>query len=419
MLSCFFNCIIQCFTRVLGIMLMLAMERSTQAERQHHDDSDKMGWTTDCQKEVTSSTKIEADEGVDENIAHLYFFQLMSAIGWCHAKGVAHRDIKPENLLLSGAGDLKLADFGLATQFKNPRTGERKGSETADLWSCAIVLFVLFAGNTPWDTPVTSESWEYHEYVKTQGNTTDELWKKIPASALSPCERCARDQCRKANDFTADQGPSMVCEIEPIPRQAWPNHYEVAVATNMLERFHIDFSQEVPSSQTTASMELDTKFKIDESRAHPGWSMYTIDQADTPTSEINNLDWEPIDKATQSIPADNQEKGYGHISVLDELAQDPSMSQFAATQSVPMTLTQMAVKYGDILPPLGRTRFISLKPLSQLVATLTSALQHLNVPIAPMQDLAYASGRKVIIRVQTSDKRKQPLHGNIVIETEN
>jgi serine/threonine-protein kinase CHEK1 len=59
--------------------------------------------------------KIEADEGVAEDVAHLYFTQLMSAIRWCHGKGVAHRDIKPENMLLSKNGDLKLADFGLAT----------------------------------------------------------------------------------------------------------------------------------------------------------------------------------------------------------------------------------------------------------------------------------------------------------------
>jgi serine/threonine-protein kinase Chk1 len=70
--------------------------------------------------------KIEADEGVGVDVAHLYFTQLVEAIGWCHGKGIAHRDIKPENMLLSERGDLKLADFGLATQFLSPRTGERK-----------------------------------------------------------------------------------------------------------------------------------------------------------------------------------------------------------------------------------------------------------------------------------------------------
>ena len=59
--------------------------------------------------------KIEADKGVGEDIAHAYFSQLVSAVGYMHSKGVAHRDIKPENMLLSADGNLRIADFGLAT----------------------------------------------------------------------------------------------------------------------------------------------------------------------------------------------------------------------------------------------------------------------------------------------------------------
>ncbi|KHN85416.1 Aurora kinase A-A [Toxocara canis] len=44
--------------------------------------------------------------------AAAYVCQLASAIGYCHQKKVIHRDIKPENVLISGNGDLKIADFG-------------------------------------------------------------------------------------------------------------------------------------------------------------------------------------------------------------------------------------------------------------------------------------------------------------------
>ena len=49
-----------------------------------------------------------------EDIARRYFQQLISAVGFCHARGVFHRDLKPENLLLDARGDLKVSDFGLS-----------------------------------------------------------------------------------------------------------------------------------------------------------------------------------------------------------------------------------------------------------------------------------------------------------------
>ncbi|KAL5707519.1 cAMP-dependent protein kinase [Ranunculus cassubicifolius] len=104
-----------------------------------------------------------------EDAARKYFQQLISAVEFCHSRGVFHRDLKPENLLLDENGDLKVSDFGLSAvseQMKTdglfhtfcgtpayvaPEVLGRKGYEAAkvDIWSCGVILFVLMAGYLP------------------------------------------------------------------------------------------------------------------------------------------------------------------------------------------------------------------------------------------------------------------------------
>lgn len=49
-----------------------------------------------------------------EETARKYFQQLISAVDFCHSRGVSHRYLKPENLLLDENENLKVSDFGLS-----------------------------------------------------------------------------------------------------------------------------------------------------------------------------------------------------------------------------------------------------------------------------------------------------------------
>ncbi len=62
--------------------------------------------------------RIEPDYGMQKDLAHKYFQQLINGVEYIHSKGIVHRDLKPENLLLNDNDTLKIADFGLATLFQ-------------------------------------------------------------------------------------------------------------------------------------------------------------------------------------------------------------------------------------------------------------------------------------------------------------
>lgn len=51
---------------------------------------------------------------LDLDYAIEVMFQVGSALGYAHRRGVIHRDIKPENIMISASGRVLLLDFGLA-----------------------------------------------------------------------------------------------------------------------------------------------------------------------------------------------------------------------------------------------------------------------------------------------------------------
>ncbi|KAI0444417.1 putative serine/threonine protein kinase [Xylaria telfairii] len=394
--------------------------------------------------------KIEADIGVTQDIAHLYFLQLISGVSFMHSKGVAHRDLKPENILMSESGNLKIADFGLATMFEykgqkklsatmcgSPpyiapevlacARADRRSSDAAkyapelvDIWSCGVILFVLLVGNTPWEEP-TAQSWEFQEYKKTNGRSSDSLWGRIPADALSLLRGMMSIDPEKRFSFA---------QIRQHPWYTRNNRFLTAdgqisdpinVATKMLENLHIDFSQQAPASQRPSQPSEDAMEVDDGGSSH---TKMALSQPETPINDVL-FDWErptlrPFGmhgiSSTQPISRADASSATQPSTFFDALAEEPSMSQFSQTPGVPMTLTQRARKFRDIVPAHSFTRFFSHIPPQLLVQMLSDALHNLNVPLPSAYPYVGQGDHVATLRVKTIDDRKQGIHGEILID---
>ncbi|EWC43543.1 hypothetical protein DRE_01430 [Drechslerella stenobrocha 248] len=414
--------------------------------------------------------KIEADVGVQGDIAHFYFHQLLAGTEFIHSKGVAHRDVKPENILLDSNGNLKIADFGFATLYKHkgkvktstqlvgsppyvaPEVSQGIGyvGDLVDIWSCGVVLFVLLTGNTPWDEP-TNRSAEFLEYKSTGGRATYEPWNLIAEEVLSlirgmmavnPTERYTISDIKKHPWYTT---PNPIMSANGTCRDG------LALATRLVEGLHVDFTQSSdPLTLVSATPDDDM---ADDNDGYDSASQRRISSASTdviPSTqalsedmESLSLDWvdtnpelncsqqpsQYLRSKASALPAQQQlsqdffSSGYNYNDdqILASINEDPVQSQFAAQPTVPMTLTQVARQFNDICPAGRMTRFYTIWPYSRFLQLLLSSLRKAGVPVDARSHETEVTelrrqGETAYVKVKTRDSRKCVLVGTIGVE---
>ncbi|HEY2569956.1 MAG TPA: serine/threonine-protein kinase, partial [Solirubrobacteraceae bacterium] len=170
---------------------------------------------------------------------------MCSALMHAHERGVIHRDVKPQNVLVPHGADVpapiseafggvaKLTDFGGATLSGSDaltRTGDvlgtlaymapeqsegRDASETADLYSLALVLYEALSGVNPVRGATPAETVRrigrpVRPLARVRRNVPHELARTIDrALARSPSARGSLDQLREALERALEDGPRL------------------------------------------------------------------------------------------------------------------------------------------------------------------------------------------------------------------
>jgi len=160
-----------------------------------------------------------------------FMLQLISAVEHMHKNGLYHRDIKPENIFITSTGEMKLGDFGLATQslwsdeacvgsdrYMAPEQYDHGGNgyspAQADIWSIGICLLNVLFSRNPFVTPTESDVL-FADYVRDRqslfdvfpnmSNDTFEILSN--ALALDPTKRdlqALRSAVQRTLTFTVD-----------------------------------------------------------------------------------------------------------------------------------------------------------------------------------------------------------------------
>lgn len=371
--------------------------------------------------------KIEPDIGVDPEVAQFYFRQLLNALDYLHEHcGVAHRDIKPENILLDKDGNLKLADFGLASQFRRKDGTKRvardqRGSppylapeilysteyfaDLTDIWSAGILLFVLLTGETPWALPSRDDT-SFSAFLRNDGKLTSGAWSKIEFTQLNLIRKILQPDPRKRATIRDLKSHSWFSD-----RISFADDNDLCckpqvLAAKLLEKLEVSLGDDEYLKSTQDNL------YIDRSRVLSTQPMI---------SDIAQLVHNPLNINAFTFTQIN----FSQELFRDEsLAQEVKWTQFVNQDYATQQFMSGPIKLPTKLNPGRLTKFYCVCDMDVILPSLERALKLSSIPVKLglydkflrlVSELSYTDVFPVSIQIKTVDKKGWTLSGGITI----
>lgn len=145
--------------------------------------------------------------------------QLLDALDYSHSRNVVHRDIKPANILITGDGQLKIADFGIAKIDSSNLTqvGVVLGTPTymspeqfmghevdhrTDLYACGVILYQFLTGERPFSgSVITIMHQAVNKETPLPSSINPDVSKELDSVVRKAMSKRKEDRFQSASEF--------------------------------------------------------------------------------------------------------------------------------------------------------------------------------------------------------------------------
>ena len=217
------------------------------------------------------------------------FKQIMSAIAYCHEKGIVHRDMKLENILFSTESEdspIKIIDFGLSVllgkkdvkenevtdlkkygfkrmttkvgtiYYMSPEVIKGNYDEKCDIWTCGVILYTLLAGYPPFNgqtdkdiyNMISKMSFDFEQPVwKGVSKYAKELIKKMlsPAKSRYTAEEVLNSKWLSVKTKKNDEKINYYLDYKHIEKYKSYNKFKQAILTFIASRLSSEESDKI------------------------------------------------------------------------------------------------------------------------------------------------------------------------------